>query len=116
MPTLQLIPREHVLKRMNVSDSTERRNRQSGKNWPAHVVVGNRILYSEDSVNEWIAAQEAANTVSGTSTVRAAFSPEVEAALERRAAELAAKAPPLTARQIAQLRQIFANPAGGSRL
>jgi predicted DNA-binding transcriptional regulator AlpA len=111
MPTLQLIPREQVLKRMNVSDSTERRKRKSGDNWPAHVMVGNRILYSESSVNEWIAAQESANTgLSGGGD----FSPDVEAAIERRAAELAAKAPPLTARQIAQLREIFANPAGGS--
>ena len=112
MPTLQLIPREHVLKRMNVSDSTERRNRQSGKNWPAHVMVGNRIMYSESSVNDWIAAQEAANTGSDASAV-GVFSPEVEAAIERRAAQMAAQAPALTSRQIARLREIFANPFGG---
>ena len=112
MPTLQLIPREQVLKRMNVSDSTERRKRQSGGNWPAHVMVGNRILYSESSVNDWITAQETANTGSDTSTV-GAFSPDIQAAIERRAAELAAQAPPLTARQIALLREIFTNLAGG---
>lgn len=60
MPTEQLIPREHLLKRMSISDSTERRKRQSGTNWPAHVVVGSRILYSERSVSKWIADQEAA--------------------------------------------------------
>ena len=59
MPTEQLIPREHLLKRMNISDSTERRKRQGGENWPAHIMVGNRILYSESSVNNWIADQEA---------------------------------------------------------
>lgn len=112
MPTERLIPREQVLKRMNISDSTERRRRQSGGTWPAHTQVGTRILYSESSVNSWIATQTATST--GPETDRASrFSPEVEAAIERRAAELAAKAPPLTARQIAALREIFANPAGG---
>jgi hypothetical protein len=41
--------------------------------------------------------------------------PKIDAAIERRAAELAAKAPPLTAWQIARLREIFSNPAGGGR-
>lgn len=68
MPTEQLIPREHLLKRMNISDSTERRKRQSGENWPAHVMVGNRILYSESSVNSWIADQVAAATVADLAT------------------------------------------------
>lgn len=113
MPTeQQLIPREQVLKRMNISDSTERRRRQSGRNWPAHVMVGNRIKYSEVSLGSWIAAQEAANTGAGSDNP-GRFGPEIEAAIERRAAELAALAPSLTARQIAALREIFANPAGG---
>ncbi|MEI6503402.1 MAG: hypothetical protein WCP21_20510, partial [Armatimonadota bacterium] len=57
-------------------------------------------------------AQEAANTGSDMCIV-GAFSPGVEATIDRRAAELAAQAPPLTARQIARLREIFANSAGG---
>lgn len=65
MPTEQLIPREHLLKRMSISDSTERRKRQCGENWPAHIMVGNRILYSESSVNSWIADQEASSTDGG---------------------------------------------------
>jgi hypothetical protein len=112
MPTEQLIPREQVLKRMNISDSTERRNRQSGKNWPAHIRVGHRILYRESGVNSWIAAQEATSTEESIGTADS-LSSKVEAAIERRAAELAAQAPPLNARQITQLREIFGNPAGG---
>lgn len=46
---------------------------------------------------------------------RPVFDPKTEAAIERRAVELAAQAPPLTARQIAGLREIFSNPAGGGR-
>lgn len=106
MATEVLVPREQVLKRLNVSDSTERRRRQTSQNWPAHVKVGNRILYSESSVNRWIAAQEATNTVG-------IFSPDIQAAIERRAAELVAQAPPLTPQQVVRLREIFANPAGG---
>jgi len=44
------------------------------------------------------------------------FDPKTEAAIERRAAELVAQAPPLTPQQVVRLREIFANPAGaGSR-
>ena len=46
---------------------------------------------------------------------RPVFDPKTEAAIERRAVELAAHAPPLTAWQITRLREIFANPAGGGR-
>ena len=65
MPTEQLIPRGQLLKRMNISDSTERRKRQCGENWPAHVMVGNRILYSESSIKNWVAAQESLAAVTG---------------------------------------------------
>ena len=44
---------------------------------------------------------------------RNALDPNINAAIERRAAELVAQAPPLSAQQIARLRDIFANPAGG---
>jgi predicted DNA-binding transcriptional regulator AlpA len=112
MPTEQLIPREQVLQRLNVSDSTERRKRQSGQNWPAHISVGHRILYRESGVNAWIAAQERIDTQTGTSKADG-LTPDVEAAIERRAMELAAQAPLLSARQVAQLQEIFAHPAGG---
>ncbi len=73
-------------------------------------MVGNRILYSESSVNRWIATQEAANT--GADIDDEGFTPAVQVSIERRAAELAEAAPALTARQIATLRAIFANPGG----
>ena len=111
MATEVLIPREHVLDRLHISDSTERRRRQRGKNWPAHVMVGNRILYSESSVNRWIATQEAANTGADMDKDEG-LTPAVQVSIERRAAELAEAAPALTARQIATLRAIFANPGG----
>lgn len=112
MSTDQFIPRGQLLReRIPVSDSTERRRRQSGENWPAHVRVGSRIYYSESSVNSWIAAQTSTGAGPEAENV-GRFSPAVEAAIERRAAELAAQAPPLTARQIEGLREIFGNPAG----
>ena len=44
---------------------------------------------------------------------RNALDPKINAAIERRAAELVAQAPPLTTSEITRLREIFANPAGG---
>lgn len=58
MSTEQLLPRAQVIRRMGISDSTERRMRNGGHSWPAHVRVGHRVLYRESAVSEWVAAQE----------------------------------------------------------
>jgi predicted DNA-binding transcriptional regulator AlpA len=58
MLTEQLISRSQVIQRMGISDSTERRMRNGGHCWPAHVRVGHRVLYRESAVASWVAAQE----------------------------------------------------------
>ena len=54
----QLLTRAQVIRRMGISDSTERRMRRSGHSWPAHIRLGHRVLYRESAVSEWVAAQE----------------------------------------------------------
>ena len=58
MTAEQLLSRAQVIQRMGISDSTERRMRNGGHSWPAHVRVGDRVLYRESAVSEWVAAQE----------------------------------------------------------
>lgn len=58
MTAEQLLSRAQVIQRMGISDSTERRMRKGGHSWPAHVRVGDRVLYRESAVSEWVAAQE----------------------------------------------------------
>jgi predicted DNA-binding transcriptional regulator AlpA len=70
MSTEQLISREQVIRRMGISDSTERRMRNGGQSWPAHVRVGHRVLYRESAVSEWVAAQESITADSANATGR----------------------------------------------
>jgi len=59
-PTIreQLITRLQLMKMLNISDATERRNRQGGHNWPAHILVGNRVRYRESEVLVWVEEQK----------------------------------------------------------
>lgn len=58
MAAEQLLSRAQVIQRMGISDSTERRMRKGAHSWPAHVRLGDRVLYRESAVSEWVADQE----------------------------------------------------------
>ena len=69
MSTEQLISRSQVIRRMGISDSTERRMRNGGQSWPAHVRVGHRVLYRESAVSEWVASQELSTETGETAVI-----------------------------------------------
>lgn len=70
MTAEQLLSRAQVVQRMGISDSTERRMRKGGHSWPPHVRVGDRVLYRESAVSEWVAAQESITTDSASAAGR----------------------------------------------
>jgi len=107
-PTDQLIPRAQLLDELCISDSSERRRRKAGRDWPAHITIGKKVYYRRSRVDEWIAQREACADIAAPN-----FPQEVEQALDRRAAELAAAAPTLTPQMKIALRSVFSRPAGG---
>jgi hypothetical protein len=108
-PTDQLIPRAQLLQELSISDSSERRRRKAGgDNWPPHITIGKKVYYRRCRVDEWIARREARADVANHDLPQ-----EVEQALDRRAAELAAAAPALTPQRKIALRSVFPRPAGG---
>lgn len=108
-PTDQLIPRAQLLRELCISDSSERRKRkEGGDTWPAHITIGKKVYYRRSRVDEWIAQREACADIAAQN-----FSDEVDQALDRRAAELAAAAPALTPQMKIALRSVFSRPAGG---
>jgi hypothetical protein len=107
-PTDQFIPRAQLLAELCISDSSERRRRREGGDWPAHITIGKKIYYRRSRVDEWIARREA-----GADFAAQIFPQEVEQALDRRAAELAAAAPGLTPQMKIALRSVFSRPAEG---
>lgn len=107
-PTDQLIPRAQFLEELCISDSSERRRRKAGGDWPAHITIGKKVYYRRCRVDEWIARREACANVTAHD-----FPQEVEQALDRRAAELAAAAPALTPQRKIALRSVFSRASGG---
>lgn len=107
-PTNQFIPRVQFLKELCISDSSERRRRKAGGDWPAHITIGNKVYYRRSQVDQWIARREARADVAAHELPQ-----EIEQALDHRAAELAAAAPALTPPRKIALRSVFSRPAGG---
>ena len=107
-PTEQFIPRAQFLEELCISDSSERRQRKAGGDWPAHITIGKKIYYRRCRVDEWIARRESCADVAAQD-----FTQEVEQALDRRATELAAAAPALSPQRKIALRSMFSRPAGG---
>lgn len=59
-----LITRRQFLDKLGISDSTERRKRQSEQHWPPHLLIGRKIYYRFSTVEEYLRQSEKAR-VSG---------------------------------------------------
>lgn len=55
----QLVPRTNLLGEFRISDSSERRRRREGGDWPPHVLVGKKIYYTRSAIETWLRRQEA---------------------------------------------------------
>ncbi len=61
-----LLPRRKVLTDWGISDSSERRNRKEGRDWPPHVLIGRKIYYRRESLAAWLRRRESDRAVSTT--------------------------------------------------
>lgn len=57
--TNELMDRKTFLEHCKVSDSSERRGRQRGDDWPPHLLIGTKVYYRTASVEDWILRREA---------------------------------------------------------
>jgi hypothetical protein len=110
----ELMTRKQFLQRMGISDSSERRGRRGGGEWPPHLLIGKKVYYRPESCDDWLRHREA---ITQSAHQRAVDCTDAEAmtAILRRAKVLADTAPPLTPQQVIELRSIFANRAGAGR-
>jgi hypothetical protein len=109
----ELVPRRQVLKELRISDSSERRERTGGGEWPPHLRIGSKIFYRRQAIDDFIRQQEAISEAAHQERVGQPVDSETMTAILRRAKVLADAAPPLTSQQVLLLRSIFANRAGG---
>ena len=98
-----LIPRAELLKRLQISDASERRRRTGGADWPPHLLIGTKIYYRSSQIDAWVRRREAASPRSGD---EATFESVV-----RQAKKLADRAPSLSAQQQAVIETLLAIPA-----
>jgi hypothetical protein len=98
-----LIPRAALLKRLQISDASERRQRSGGADWPPHLLIGTKIYYRNSQIDAWVRRREAA---SPRSEDEATFE-----SLVRQAKKLADRAPSLSAAQQAVIDTLLALPA-----
>lgn len=55
-----LITRRQFLDKLGISDSNERRKRQSAPHWPPHLSIGRKIYYRLSTVEEYLRQSEEA--------------------------------------------------------
>ena len=55
----EMIPRREFLKKVPISDSTERRGRTGSRDWRPHFYIGTKVYYRRAAVDDWIRRQEA---------------------------------------------------------
>jgi hypothetical protein len=109
----ELVTRRQFLKKLGISDSSERRGRTGGGEWPPHLLIGKKVYYRRESLDDWLRHREAATQSVPREPVDGNGDAEVMTAILRRAKVLADAAPPLTSQQVLLLRSIFANRAEG---
>jgi hypothetical protein len=56
----ELITRRQFLKELKISDSSERRGRTGGGEWPPHLLIGKKVYYRRQSLDDWLRHREAA--------------------------------------------------------
>jgi hypothetical protein len=56
----ELITRGQLLKELGISDSSERRGRTGGGEWPPHLLIGKKVYYRRESLDDWLRHREAA--------------------------------------------------------
>jgi predicted DNA-binding transcriptional regulator AlpA len=112
-PNKQFLSRAEVLELTGVSDSTERRRRNDEYDWPPHVRIGGKVCYPAAGVDEWLELKGAGGGRASSGREHIGLPSDLNDVIQRRAAELASQAPPLTARQVIWLREVFARPEGG---
>ena len=56
----ELMTRRQFLKELELSDSTERRGRTGGGEWPPHLLIGKKVYYRRESLDDWLRHREAA--------------------------------------------------------
>ena len=61
------IPRRDFLEELPMSDSTERRRRTGGGDWPPHIRIGAKIYYRRAAVDDWIRRSVLTPVEKGTS-------------------------------------------------
>jgi hypothetical protein len=57
----ELMTRRQFLKQLGISDSSERRGRTGGGEWPPHLLIGKRVYYRRESLDDWLRQREAAS-------------------------------------------------------
>jgi hypothetical protein len=55
----EMIPRREFLKKLLISDSTERRGRTGSGDWPPHIRILSKVYYRRAAVDDWIRRREA---------------------------------------------------------
>ena len=98
-----LIPRAELLKRLQISDASEWRQRSGGADWPPHLLIGTKIYYRSSQIDAWVRRRESASLRCGDD---ATFESVV-----RQAKKLADRAPSLSAQQQAVIETLLAIPA-----
>jgi hypothetical protein len=108
----ELVTRRQFLKELGISDSSERRGRTGGGEWPPHLLIGKKVYYRRESLDDWLRHREAATQSVPREPVDDNGDAEVMTAILRRAKVLADAAPPLTAEQALLLRHLMRDTAG----
>jgi predicted DNA-binding transcriptional regulator AlpA len=100
-----LIPRAELVKKFQISDASEWRQRSGGEDWPPHLLIGTKVYYRVSQIDDWLRRREAASPRTGE---EATFESVV-----RQAKKLADRAPSLSAAQQAVIDTLLALPAEG---
>ena len=54
----ELVPRTILLDEFGISDSSERRRRREGADWPPHLLIGRKVLHRRESLSDWLHRRE----------------------------------------------------------
>jgi hypothetical protein len=106
----ELVPRTMLLDEFGISDSSERRLRREGADWPPHLLIGRKVYYRRESLSDWLHRRESTTRPAQRSSDRS-DDPEVITAVLRKAKVLAESAPPLTTEQALLLRHLIRDTA-----
>ncbi len=107
----ELVTRRQFLKELGISDSSERRRRKEGADWPPHLLIGRKVYYRRESLSDWLHQRESATQSVQRGPDRTGDAEAMTAVL-RQAKVLADAAPPLTAEQALLLRHLMRDTAG----